>query len=48
VLPFTNVFHKKYVCLLNPPNFSSNVKHPAVVAEAVNRYWPILKTIFDQ
>ncbi|KAK3157782.1 hypothetical protein QOZ80_2AG0127920 [Eleusine coracana subsp. coracana] len=26
----------------------SNVKHPEVVAEAVNRYWPTLKRIFDQ
>jgi transportin-3 len=26
----------------------SNVKHPEVVAEAVNRYWPTLKSIFDQ
>ncbi|KAG2537503.1 transportin MOS14-like [Panicum virgatum] len=26
----------------------SNVKHPEVVAEAVNRYWPTLKIIFDQ
>ncbi|KAL6883266.1 hypothetical protein ACP4OV_010680 [Aristida adscensionis] len=24
-----------------------NVKHPEVVAEAVNRYWPTLKSIFD-
>ncbi|CAN6310792.1 unnamed protein product [Urochloa humidicola] len=26
----------------------SNVRHPEVVAEAVNRYWPTLKNIFDQ
>ncbi|ONM05796.1 Transportin MOS14 [Zea mays] len=44
----SSIFSEKCVCLLNPPNCSSNVKQPEVVAEAVYRYWPTLKSIFDQ